>query len=203
MLGTVFAKTIRDQRRALAWWALGLVVTVLITTAFYPSVKDNAASLTKVIDSLPIEVRRTLLGASVDLFTADGYLQARLFTFIVPMLLLIYGIGAGSRAIAGEEEDKTLDILLSTPVRRRRVLLDKFVAMLLATSGLVLVMWIALVVTRPLFEISIPVTDLTAVVPNTVLLASAFGAVALAVGAATGSRSVATGRRAARRSRPT
>lgn len=193
MLGSVLAKTIREQRRALAWWAAGLVAACLLTTAFYPSVKDNAAALSNVIDSLPIGLRRALLGAGGDLFSADGYLQARLFSIFAPLLLLIYGIGAGSRAIAGEEENQTLDILLATPVRRRRVLLDKAAAMLLATAGLGLVLWIALVVTGPPFEIRVPVINLAAAVANTVLLAWALGAVALAVGAGTGRRSLATG----------
>jgi ABC-2 type transport system permease protein len=193
MLRSVFAKTLREQRRALTWWAIGLVGVCLLTTAFYPSVKDNAASLSGVIDSLPVGLRRALLGASGDLFSPEGYLQARLFSLFAPLLLMIYAIGAGSRAIAGEEEHKTLDVLLSTPVRRRRVLLDKALAMLLATAGLGLVLWIALAVSGPPFEVSVGVANLAAAVAGCVLLAWAFGSIALAVGAATGRRALATG----------
>ena len=44
---------------------------------------------------------------------------------MVPLLLLVAAIGAGARAIAGEEERGTLDLLLSTPVSRRRLALEK------------------------------------------------------------------------------
>jgi ABC-2 type transport system permease protein len=193
MLGSVFAKTIREQRRSLAWWALGLVAASVFTTAVYPAVKDNAASLADVVDSLPEGLRRALLGASGDFFSPTGYLQARMFSTFAPLLLLVYAIGAGSRAIAGEEEARTLDILLSLPVARRRVLLDKAAAMLAATATLGLVLWIAIAVTGPAFEVRVGAAPLAAAVTNAVLIALVFGGIALAVGTASGRRSLATG----------
>ena len=59
----------------------------------------------------------------VDYTTPEGYLQSELFSFLAPILLIVYTIGAGARAIAGEEEAGSLDLLLSTcRSRRRRVL---------------------------------------------------------------------------------
>ncbi len=48
----------------------------------------------------------------------------------------MFAIGAGARAIAGEEEGRTLDLLLSTPIRRSQVLLDKWISMVVTTLGL-------------------------------------------------------------------
>ena len=190
MLANVFAKTITEQRRGLAWWALGLVSACLLTTAFYPSVRANAASFERLLDSLPEGLRRAF---GADFASPAGYLQARLFSIFAPLLLLIYAVGAGSRAIAAEEEHETLDVLLSTPVSRRRVLLDKAGAMIAATIGLGVVLALAIAVTGPPFEVSISVANVVAAVTNCVLLALAFGSVALALGAATGRRSVAIG----------
>src|SRR4029450_3606157 len=131
-MGSVLTKTLREQRRALAWWAVGLVAACVLTTAFYPTISKNAASFQKLLNSLPEGLRRAF---GENFASPAGYLQARLFSIFAPVLLLIYAIGAGSRAIAGEEEHKTLDVLLSTPVSRRRVLLDKAFAMLAANVG--------------------------------------------------------------------
>jgi ABC-2 type transport system permease protein len=193
MLNSVFAKTLRDQRISLLWWSVGLLAACLLTTGLYPSVRQNAESLSEVIESLPEGLRRALVGASADFFSPSGYLQARLFALFVPLLLLIYTIGAGSRAIAGEEEQKTIDILLSTPVPRRRVLLDKALALLLATAGLGSVVWAVLLATGPPFDVSVGPGPLAAAVANVFLLATAFGAIALAVGAATGRGGLAAG----------
>jgi ABC-2 type transport system permease protein len=189
-MGSVLTKTLREQRRALAWWAFGLVAACVLTTAFYPSISKNAASFEKLLDSLPEGLRKAF---GEDFASPAGYLQARLFSIFAPVLLLIYAIGAGSRAIAGEEERQTLDLLLSAPVRRRRVVLDKALAMVVATAGLGAVLALAIVVTGPPFEISVGVANVVAAVAGCVLLALAFGGVALAIGAGTGRRSMAVG----------
>jgi ABC-2 type transport system permease protein len=185
MLGSVFAKTLVEQRRALTWWAMGLVAACLLTTAFYPSIHENAASFERLLDSLPEGLRRAF---GEDFASPAGYLQARLFSIFAPVLFLIFAIGAGSRAIAGEEEHKTLDLLLSTPVPRRRVLLDKAFAMLAATVGLGVVLALAIALSGPPFEIAVSTANIVAAVGDCVLLS-----IALAVGAGTGRRSVAIG----------
>lgn len=193
MLGSVLAKTLRDQRSSLTWWAVGLIGLVLLTTAFYPSVRDNAASLTQVIESLPEGLRRAIVGANVDFFSPAGYLQARLFSLLAPILLLVFAVGFGARSIAGEEERKTLDVLLASPVSRRRVSIDKAIAMLATTAALSMVLWIAIAVTGPPFDVSLDLVRLAAAVFDGFLLASAFGGIAFAVGAGTGRRSLAVG----------
>lgn len=190
MLGSVFAKTIREQRGALIWWAIGLVAACLLTTAFYPSIHENAASFERLLDSLPEGLRKAF---GADFASPAGYLQARLFSIFAPVLFLVFAIGAGSRAIAGEEERKTLDLLLSTPVPRRRVLVDKALAMLVTAGGLGVVLALAIVASGPPFELTVSTANVAAAVADCVLLAVAFGAIALAVGAATGRRSVAIG----------
>jgi ABC-2 type transport system permease protein len=190
VLGSVFSKTIREQRRGLFWWANGLVAACLLTTAFYPSIHENAASFRRLLDSLPEGLRKAF---GEDFASPAGYLQARLFSIFAPVLFLVFAIGAGSRAIAGEEEHKTLDLLLSTPVPRRRVLLDKASAMLVMAAGLGVVLAIAIAASGPPFELTVSIANVASAVADCVLLAIAFGAIALAVGAGTGRRSVAIG----------
>jgi ABC-2 type transport system permease protein len=191
MLGTVFAKALRDQRTALAWWAGGFVVTVLMYASFFPSVRQNAEQLTQYLENLP-DVIRNLIGG-LDFTTPEGYLQSELFSFIAPILMLVYAIGVGARAVAGEEEAGTLDLLLSTPVPRRRVLLDKFGAMMVATFGLTVVMWLSVLVLGPPFDLRPGFEGFTAMSLNTFLLGLAFGSLALAIGASTGRKALAIG----------
>jgi len=191
MLGTVFAKTLRDQRRSYAWWVAGFVGTVLMYAAIWPTITESAGQLEDYIRNLP-DVFREMLG-SAGFGTPEGYLQSELFSFLAPILLLVYAIGAGARAIAGEEEAGSLDVLLSTPVRRRRVLLDKFEAMVLGTFGLVSVMWLSVVAFGAIWDMHPDLANFTAACLHLFLLALAFGAIALAVGSATGSKGLAIG----------
>jgi ABC-2 type transport system permease protein len=193
MLRDVFRKTIRDQRRALTWWAVGLFGTVLMYAAVYPSIRDNAETLNEYLESFPEVFREAFLGEGVDFATPAGYLSTELFGFFAPLLLLLYAIGAGARAIAGEEERQTMDILLATPVPRRNVVAHKFGAMVLGVVLLCAVLWISVAVVGPPFDLTIALGDLTAATASVALIAIAFGALALAIGAATGRRSLAIG----------
>jgi len=190
MLRTVFAKTIRDQRRTLLWWGLGFVGTVFMYAAFWPTIRGNASQFNDYIAKLP-EAIRNLIGG--DYGTPRGYIQAEMFSLLLPVLLLVYAIGAGARTIAGEEETGTLDLLLSAPIRRTRVLLDKFWAMVGASLLLATLAWVAIVgVGRP-FGLTVSLVNLAAAAANLFLLGVAFGSIALAVGSATGNKGVAIG----------
>jgi ABC-2 type transport system permease protein len=191
MLRTVFAKTLRDQRRSYPWWLLGFVATILMYAAIWPNITENAKELEDYVANLP-EVFREMIGTA-GFGTPEGYLSSEVFSFLAPILLLVYAIGAGARAVAGEEEAGSLDVLLSTPVRRRRVALDKFEAMVVGTFGLVAVMWLSVVVFGAIWDLRPDLANFTAACLHLFLLALAFGAIALAVGSATGSKGLAIG----------
>ena len=108
------------------------------------------------------------------------------------MLLLVYGIGAGGKTIAGEEEARSLDLLITTPMPRGRVVADKAVTLalsLLALSALVFVVVIAL---GPPFGLNVAIVDVAAMCVMFFLLGLAFSWFALAVGCATGRRAWAS-----------
>ncbi len=193
LLRTVLGKTLSEQRRSLLWWGLGLFVAGATYAPFYPSIKDNAEMLDKYMNSMPDFLREAFLGATGDFTSPAGYLNTELFNFFAPLLLLLFAVGAGARAIAGEEEKQTLDVLLSTPIPRRRIVIDKFDAMLVAGALISVALWLSVPVTGPPFGLNAGLVDLTAAVFMCFLLAMAFGAIALAIGAATGRRALAVG----------
>ncbi len=188
----VFTKTIRDQRRALIGWAVGMAALVLLYASFYPSIKANASQLTEYLDTLP-EALRNIVGSAGEFSTPAGYLKGEVFSIMGPLLLLILAIGAGARAIAGEEEAGTLDLLLANPIARRRVLLEKFWAMVAATVGVGVVLWTAIIAFGPVFGLHVSVAKLAGAVLSAVLLAVGFGAAALAIGCWRGKRGLAIG----------
>lgn len=193
LLRTVLGKTLSEQRRSLMWWGLGLFVAGATYAPFYPSIKDNAEMLNKYMNSMPDFLKEAFLGATGDFTSPAGYLNTELFNFFAPLLLILFAVGAGARAIAGEEEKQTLDILLSTPTPRRRIVIDKFGAMLVASVLISALLWLSVPVTGPPFGLNASLVDLTAAVFMCFLLAMAFGAIALAIGAATGRRALAVG----------
>jgi ABC-2 type transport system permease protein len=193
MLRTVLGKTLFEQRRALLWWGLGLFLAGAMYAPFYPSIRENAEALDDYMQSMPEFLREAFLGASGDFTSPAGYLNTELFNFFAPILLLLFAIGAGARAIAGEEEGRTLDVLLSTPISRRRLLVHKALAIALGGALLSAFLWLSVPLTGPPFDLTPSLRDLTAATVAAYVLAMAFGSVALAIGCATGRRGLAVG----------
>jgi beta-exotoxin I transport system permease protein len=189
--GSVFARSLHDARKAFLWWTLGLTAYVALIAAVWPSVRDNPA-LVRLHEAYPEALKAFVsFGGEFDLSTAAGYLGAELFSLIVPLLLLVASIGGGARALAGEEEQGTLDLLLSQPVSRGRVALEKLAALCLEVIALGGVLWFALWIGARAANMSISGAHLFAGTADAVLLALGYGAVAMLVGAATGRRAPA------------
>jgi ABC-2 type transport system permease protein len=188
VLRSVWSKTIRDQRRGLVGWSIGLVAMAAYTVGLYPTVRENAADFAKVFERVPQGLRAVLAGNISEFDSPEGYLSAQFFTLMVPLLFTIFAIRAGSSAIAGEERDGTMDLLLSAPIRRRRLVAEKAAAMLVATTTVGLAFWGAMVVGSAAVGMDISPLRLGAATGSAVLLALAFGSLALAIGAGTGER---------------
>lgn len=189
MLRNILFKTLHDQRRSLVWWSVGMLALVGLTVPFYPTIRDNP-QYNELISTLPTQLRAAFLAGVQDITSPEGYLNARLFTLLLPLLLLIYAIGVGTNAIAGEEERHTLDLLLAHPVKRSRVVLEKFGSLAIGVALLGLAVWVALWVGAVAIEMDIAAGKLAAATTSAVGLGLLFGTLALALGAATGKRAL-------------
>jgi ABC-2 type transport system permease protein len=193
MRRNVFAKTLADMRRALVWWSAGLVGMVALMVAVFPTVRDNP-QLNTLVQDYPEALKAFIaFGGDLDYTSGAGYLGSELFSFMVPLLLLVAAIGAGARATAGEEEAGTLDLLLANPLSRRRLVAEKGAALAGEVAALAFVLWIALLVGVEVVGMDVSAAHLAAATVSAGLLALAYGAIALLIGAASGRRSVAIG----------
>ena len=64
-----------------------------------------------------------------DLTTPEGYYQVEVFGMMAPIAVLVVTIAIGARALAGEEENRTISVLLANPVSRTALLRAKTVTM--------------------------------------------------------------------------
>lgn len=186
MLHSVTVRTLRDGSRSLIGFAAYIVVLVAAIVAIYPSLGHNP-SLAKLVQSYPETLKAFIgFGGVVDYSSGIGYLGIELFSLMLPGLLIAAAVGAGARAIAGEEEHATLDLLLANPISRRRVALEKAGAMFLTLSLLSLVTFAALAVATAAAGMDVTLGHLAAAAFAVELLALLYGALALMVGAASG-----------------
>jgi len=110
---------------------------------------------------------------------------------MVPLVFLIFAIGAGAAAVAGDEERGLLDLVLAHPVRRRDYVVQRFVALALLVAALSLLLLAVVAVASRLVDMDIGVDRLLAASTSVWLLALLFGTVALATGAVRPGRTAA------------
>ena len=127
-----------QRRWSLLWWGVGVAALVGIDMLLYRSIKGDTAQLDQVYKSLPASVR-FLFSDSGNFLSPAGYLAGRVYYFLLPIVLSIFTIGLGANLIGREEQQGTLELLLSRPVSRTAVLLGKLAA------GALALLWLGLV----------------------------------------------------------
>lgn len=194
MLNSVFTKTIWDRRKGFVWWAIGMLAITAITVAFWPTIQKDSEALLQLMENLP-EGMLGLFGANsaVDFLTGPGFVNSRVFASVGSFIAIFFAISMGTAAIAGEEDQGTLDMLLANPIPRSRVVLEAFGAQALLTTALAALVWVALMVFNPILDVGLSLAGTTAASVGMVLLALSFGSLALMIGALTGKRSLTTG----------
>ncbi len=185
MAADVLAKDLRE--RSVSVLALGLSVAMLTVgvLGIYTGMSDAIDELTR---NLPAEVLAFVGGDA-----PGGYVVGELFHLIAPLALVAYAVLTGASALAGEEENKTLGLLLGVPLRRSRLVAEKAVGLVVGVGSAGGLFLLAAVGASALFGVGLDGWHVVATGVHLVLLAVLFGSVALALGAATGRSGLAAG----------
>ncbi|MFV2021608.1 ABC transporter permease subunit [Micromonospora sp. LOL_023] len=190
LLSDPFTKALRDTSRSMLTWAVAITAVGTMYASFWPTMQSP-----EMIEAMAAYPEGMLEAFNFsDVTSPAGYLGSAVFGLLIPLLVAVFGITAGARSIAGDEEAGSLDLLLAHPVGRAKAALQRFaaVAVWLALTGALL--WLALVAIRgPAEFTAVGVGDLAAMSLHLVLFGMAFAALAYGVGAATGSRATALG----------
>lgn len=186
-LGSVYAKTVRDSRRA-ALIAGALAGLFMLATAAPYGVEfdtpQSRAQLVAQMTSLPA-VFRGLLGEPINIETLGGFLSWRIGN-LLPVMLGLWSVIALSGTLAGEAAKGSLDLLVSTRHARRSVALQKVAGHVTAVVAAMLIAALIIVLAGRLFAVlpgdEISVAAALGQVTLYGLLMLAAGALAFALG---------------------
>lgn len=180
------------RRYSFIWWSLGVLAADGLLAVAYPTVRDNN-ELDKTFAGLPPGVQAALGLQAGAITSPAGYLNSQYFANVLPILLLVFAAGLAAWSIAGDEGAGTLELLLSNPVGRVRVAVERAGGLVIELAGLTAVGGLGLVALAPFTGLTngLGADRVLEATLATGLLALAFAAVGYAVGAATGSRAAA------------
>ena len=188
----ILVKCLRDRRRALVGNSLGLAALIAWLGVTFPILRDSEA-FSGFIEDLPPQLLAAFGIDPATYLTAAGFLFAYLYSLFGPLLVLIFVIGAATTEVTAEERDGLMDMLLSVPVSRTRVFVEKAGGVALASLALVGVLTAALLIADAVFGMGLAVTGILAAGLSLWLLGILFGAAALLAGAFTGRAAAAGG----------
>jgi ABC-2 type transport system permease protein len=121
-----------------------------------------------------------------DMSTPEGFYQVETFGLMAPIAVMLVTIAVGARGLAGEEAHRTMGLLLANPIRRSTIVVQKALAM--AVSALVVGVATAsgVMLGSVLGGLGMSIGNIAATSLLVTLLGLVFGALALALSAATG-----------------
>jgi polyether ionophore transport system permease protein len=186
--GSIFAKAIRDSRRAtiVAAALLALIflgVTKAIVTEF--DTPQSRLEMEALIRAVP-PILAGMAGKIVDnVGTMGGYLQYKYGTFF-PLVLTLWSILALSGTLAAESQRGSMEFLASTGISKRRIALQKLAGHLVPMAIVLLITFVSIAIAGKTYPVlpgdEISLTSAFGYTAWLGLIALAGGALAFALG---------------------
>lgn len=127
MSGAVFVETLRRTWVQTMFWALGLGFLAMTVVLMIPLI--DMMAMVKLLEGMP-EFVRSAVGVGDNLMvitTPEGFVAVGFFGKLA-LVLAAYPVVMGLRVTANEEDDGILDVLLSAPLPRWRMVVEKLAA---------------------------------------------------------------------------
>lgn len=172
--------TLKQRKVSTFWWSIAIAGFIFVNMIFYPSFKNEADQLKESFNNIPDSVLQ-LLGGSTDFFSPVGYLNGQIYFIMLPLLLGILSISLGSKLLASEEQDKTIESLLARPVSRSKLLLAKAMSGISILSLASIVAWLSVALLAIAVDLDVSFAAITQASLVCFLLCLSFGAVAYAL----------------------
>jgi ABC-2 type transport system permease protein len=130
----LLAAQLHERRRALLSWGLPLGLWSAFIVSIYPSIED---ALSKAIQNYPPALKQAFgIG---ELTSVEQYLHAEMLSLIVPLAAAYLAARSIASGLSGAAESGKLDVLLSAPVSRTRLVAGGFGATAIELASVLLV----------------------------------------------------------------
>ena len=186
---TICRYSLRKLRGQILGWGLGLAFLAAILVLFYDTFAAEQGQFQQLLDAYPPEML-AFFGGALDLLSPAGYLGMYFFA-MVPVIVGIFAIIAGSGLIVADEENGTLDLILAHPVSRSGLFAGRSLAFLAALAAILLLGWLGFVLLLPFSGLEVGLDQLAAAMISLGATQLFFAALALLLSLLLPSRKVA------------
>lgn len=180
----------RRLRSTIVWGvSLGLLGVMMV--GVFSTI--DVATFSKAIEAYPQSLLDAF-GISAESYTTpEGFIAGELMSFMVPLAIGFYPILAAARAMAGAEQNRSLDVILSQPVPRWHLPVATFVAFTIGLIEIVLLFALITWASAVAFGVDLDLGHMLAGSLNLLPLSLIYGALALIVSAVVRQPGLVTG----------
>lgn len=136
-----FSYSLRGFRWQVLGWGLGIAALGLIIVSFYDAFLEQQTEFLSMVESYPPELLAFFGGDATTLATTEGYLGMYGFSML-PVIVGIFAVLAGSGLIASDEEGGQLDLILAHPPNRTTFFFGRVLALVIAALIIIFIGWI-------------------------------------------------------------
>ena len=185
-----FKHTLRRLRGHIAGWGIAIAALGLLIVAFYGVFQERQEDFLRMVEGYPPEFLAFFGSDASSLARPEGFLGMYGFS-LLPPLVGIFAVIAGSGLLASDEESGRLDLMLAYPVSRSAFLWGRVLAFVGGTIAILVLGWLGFCVL--LGSSALDVTWGEMALPFLSLLAQVliYGALALLLAALLPSRGLA------------
>ncbi len=190
ILASITTKTTSEARTTFTIVGAALFYMAALIGPVFKGVGDKMGELIK---AFPEEILAMVGGA--DYARPTGFYHGEIFSILAPVAVAIVAIGMAARALAGEERERTMGLLLANPVSRARVVLSKAGAMVIMVIAACAVTFVGVVCGDLMGGTDLVYSNVAAICTHLAAFSVLMGALALFAGALTGASraAIATG----------
>jgi ABC-2 type transport system permease protein len=158
---TPFRYTLRRLRGQVLGWGLGIALLGALVIPFYGVFAEDQAQFLAMLESYPPEFLAFFGDASDPsaITTPRGFLQYYFFS-MVPVVVGIFALLAGSRLLAQDEEQGQMDLILAHPVSRTALFFGRVLALAAGSVGVVFLGWVGCAILLQASEMGIGTGEL-------------------------------------------
>ncbi len=155
MTGSIYLETVRQNVRAALYWGIGFGLTAVLIVWMVPIFDMNqmAEAMEKfspvILAMIGVRPEDAAFMARSEGFIAMGFFGRMVIMFIV------YPLVMGFRVTTNEEEEGIMDTVLSLPVPRWRLVLEKFCAYVTLNALVAALIFVGFVVGQQLIDIDL------------------------------------------------
>ena len=183
----IWIKTLSEHQMLLI--ITGYVMFLVMGLLIGPLFNLMPEGIMDIFNDFPDELMAAFGGG--DLNTPEGWYQIETFGLMAPIALMLVAIAVGARALAGEEARRTMGLLLANPIKRSKIVIEKAWAMVAGAVMIGFATFAGVTAGSLLGGLGMDIGNIAATSLLATLLGLVFGALALALSAATGRGSVA------------